>query len=417
MANRTLSYGSSGEDVKKLQKSLNDKGYSLEVDGEFGPKTQEAVKAYQKKSGLSVDGIVGVNTWASLSAKTKTENKKENSSANKNTGIKPPTENVRPEYKKSENIISVENNLNEWEKNKPGEFVSKYSDEIENILQGILNRERFNFNINADPLYNQYREQYINNGKKAMMDTIAQSSALTGGYSNSYATVAGNQVFNDYLNNLNNVALDLYDRAYSAYNDEGKNALEKMSVLSDLEKSDYNKYRDNFDDYYKNGEYLLEKLSEMSDAEYKMFLDDLESFENDRDYNYQKYLDALKQQNFYDELKFSEEKFLQELAFKKSEAERDQQNKDRSYALSVAKSSSSTSSSSSKKTSESSSELKTTSIIPRTYQQFIYLTGYSGILTEKEFNLRSSAKKEYGSYENYIKEMYYKYGEGRDGDK
>lgn len=249
-----------------------------------------------------------------------------------------------------------------------------------------------------------------------MMDTIAQSSALTGGYSNSYATVAGNQAFNDYLNNLNNVALELYDRAYSAYNDEGKNALEKMTVLSGLEKSDYNKYRDNFDDYYKKGEYLLEKLSEMSDAEYKMFLDDLESYENDRDYNYQKYLDALKQQNFYDELKFSEEKFLQELAFKKSEAERDQRNKDRSYALSAAKSSSS-SSSSSKKSTGSSNELKTTSMIPRTYQQFIYLTGFSGILTEKEFNLRSSAKKEYGSYENYIKEMYYKYGEGRDGNK
>ncbi|MBQ5883012.1 MAG: hypothetical protein IIW72_00630, partial [Clostridia bacterium] len=69
--------------------------------------------------------------------------------------------------------------------------------------------------------------------------------------------------------------------------------------------------------------------------------------------------------------KFSEEKFLQELAFKKSEAERDQRNKDRSYALSAAKSSSSASSSSSKKSTGSSNELKTTSIIPRTYQQFI----------------------------------------------
>ena len=51
--------------------------------------------------------------------------------------------------------------------------------------------------------------------------------------------------------------------------------------------------------------------------------------------------------------------------------------------------------------------------MPKTYQQFIYLTGYSGIMTESEFNLRKAAKEEYGNYENYIKEMFYKYGDGR----
>ena len=47
--------------------------------------------------------------------------------------------------------------------------------------------------------------------------------------------------------------------------------------------------------------------------------------------------------------------------------------------------------------------------MPKTYQQFVYLTGNSGILTESEFYSKQNAKKEYGSYENYIKEMYYKY--------
>lgn len=58
--------GSKGSDVTELQKLLNSNGYALDVDGSFGPKTQAAVKDYQQKNGLKVDGIVGNNTWGSL---------------------------------------------------------------------------------------------------------------------------------------------------------------------------------------------------------------------------------------------------------------------------------------------------------------------------------------------------------------
>ena len=146
----------------------------------------------------------------------------------------------------------------------------------------------------------------------------------------------------------------------------------------------------------------------MSESEYERFLDELESFENDRDYNYKKYLDEIEQQQFYDELNFSKDKFNQELEFKKAEAERDQKNKDRSYNLSVSKSNSSSSSGTKNKTTSTTNTQAT--IIPKTYQQFVYLTGNSGILTEREFYSKPNSKKTYGSYENYIKEMYYKYG-------
>lgn len=417
MAKRMLSYGSSGEDVKELQKALNNVGFALDVDGKFGAKTQSAVKSYQKSKGLSVDGIVGNNTWTSLSGSTTNNNTTDMKpviSTGKNTMTESSVEIKRPEYKKSEAVVSAENNLNNWEQNKPGEFSSKYSDEIESVLKSILNREKFNYNINADPLYNQYREQYVNNGKKAMMDTIANASALTGGYANSYAVSAGNQSYNDYLSNLNEIALDLYTKAYSVYKDKGEMDLERIGILNDLDKADYDKYRDSLEDYYRDGEYLLKKLSEMSESEYERFLDEIKGYENDRDFNYQKYLDELKEKQFYEELDFSKNKFQQELEFKKSEAERDQKNKDRNYHLSASKNS--TSSSSSKKNQNDTTETKAT-ILPRTYEQFVYLTGFSGILNENEFNLRKSAKKEYGSYENYIKEMFYKYGDGRNQAK
>lgn len=56
---RLLKLNSAGNDVKLLQSSLNNKGYKLTVDGVFGKLTLVAVKDYQEKNGLKVDGIVG----------------------------------------------------------------------------------------------------------------------------------------------------------------------------------------------------------------------------------------------------------------------------------------------------------------------------------------------------------------------
>jgi putative chitinase len=53
-----LKRGDNNEDVKKLQSKLG-----LEPIGNFGPKTEDAVKAWQAKNGLTADGIVGPNTW------------------------------------------------------------------------------------------------------------------------------------------------------------------------------------------------------------------------------------------------------------------------------------------------------------------------------------------------------------------
>lgn len=62
----TVRLNSYNNDVKVLQQYLNQLGYSLEVDGKFGLRTYSAVRSYQSKNGLSVDGIVGPLTWASL---------------------------------------------------------------------------------------------------------------------------------------------------------------------------------------------------------------------------------------------------------------------------------------------------------------------------------------------------------------
>ena len=65
-----LRQGASGQDVEYLQTLLCDVGQGIAVDGKFGPATTQAVKAFQKAQGLTVDGIVGAKTWAALEAAT-----------------------------------------------------------------------------------------------------------------------------------------------------------------------------------------------------------------------------------------------------------------------------------------------------------------------------------------------------------
>jgi Putative peptidoglycan binding domain len=62
----TLQQGSQGLAVKALQQRLTDKGYPLEVDGDFGSVTAGVVSRFQQDSGLGADGVVGSQTWQVL---------------------------------------------------------------------------------------------------------------------------------------------------------------------------------------------------------------------------------------------------------------------------------------------------------------------------------------------------------------
>lgn len=391
----TISYGSSGEDVKKLQQTLNQYGYSLTVDGQFGNATKQAVMDYQKKNGLAVDGIVGVNTWGSLNSKSSSSSNAKTSSSSKSSGT------PRPEYEKSDSVISAENALNDWEKNKPQDYQSQYSEQIDAILNDILNREEFSYNMNADPLYQQYKEQYIQNGKKAMMDTIGQATALTGGYLNSYATTAGNQAYDEYLNELNYIGLDLRDRAYEQYQDEGDKMLADITLLRNLDGDDYKKYLDELESYYADGEYLLNKLVSMSDAEFEAFLAEVDAWENDRDFAFKQYQDDM-----------DRKEFEREMAFRQAEVERAQANADRQYALALQKinSSGSSSSSNEKDSDDNKTSAKSnTKTAPVTYKEFCSRTGIYSILTEDEFYSSKAAGNIYSTYQQYLEKMYKKY--------
>ncbi len=66
-----LKKGTQNQNVRRLQSRLKDMDYDVgPVDGIFGPQTERAVMAFQTDKGLSIDGVVGNETWRALFAES-----------------------------------------------------------------------------------------------------------------------------------------------------------------------------------------------------------------------------------------------------------------------------------------------------------------------------------------------------------
>ena len=140
--------------------------------------------------------------------------------------------------------------LNQVQSRRPGEYQSQWDGELTELYNRIANRKPFSYDIGTDPVYQQYREQYQRQGRLAMQDTMGQAAALTGGYGSTYGEQVGQQAYNAYLQNLNDVVPDLYNAAYNRYRDEGTDLYNQYGLLSDRENQAYSRYRDRVNDYY-----------------------------------------------------------------------------------------------------------------------------------------------------------------------
>jgi hypothetical protein len=149
-----------------------------------------------------------------------------------------------PEYAESEELKKLAQDLADYEANKPGEYQGQYGTQIKNTLDNILNRGDFKYNFNADPLYQQYKNQYQQAGKMAMIDTMGQAAGLTGGYGSSYGQTVRQQVYNQNLSQLNDIIPGLQQAAYNRYSDELAGSRSDLATLLGLDESDYAKYRD-----------------------------------------------------------------------------------------------------------------------------------------------------------------------------
>ena len=299
-----VSKGSSGDDVLQLQKILNQNGYSLAEDGVFGDKTLAAVRDYQTKNGLTVDGIVGNKTWGSLTGGSKSSGSA-SSAASNSFSYDDFTYN---DYTESDTVTQANAALNAHAAAKPGAYQSQWQSQINDIINQITNREEFSYDVNSDALYNQYKEQYSSLGKLAMQDTMGQAAAMTGGYGSSYASTAGNQAYQSYLSQLNEVVPELYGMALDKYNAEGQELYNQYGLLSDQENQDYGRYMDQYNQWASERDYLKGVYDSERSFDYSKYADDRNfdygKYSDDRNLAYSEYRNAITDEQWqkeYDE--------------------------------------------------------------------------------------------------------------------
>lgn len=176
-------------------------------------------------------------------------------------------------YEKSDVVKQAEALLQQQLANKPGAYQSQWQTQLSDTLNKILNRDKFSYDLNGDALYQQYKDQYVNQGQQAMMDTMGQAQAMTGGYGNSYAQTAGQQTYQGYLQQLNDKVPELYQLALDQYNLEGQDLYNQYGLYADRENQDYGRYRDTVSDYNTELARLAEDARYLGEQDYGKYMD------------------------------------------------------------------------------------------------------------------------------------------------
>ena len=144
---------------------------------------------------------------------------------------------------------------------------TSYSDDVRAMMDKITNRDKFSYDVDTDPLFQQALASAMNSGKQAMQDTIGQASALTGGYGSTYATTAGNQSYNAFIEDAYNNLPQYYQMAMEAYQMEGDELYRQLGMYTDADDREYNRNVTAYDATYQH-------RNRMYDEAYTMYRDE-----------------------------------------------------------------------------------------------------------------------------------------------
>ena len=324
--------GSSGDQVKKIQKALG-----INADGVYGQQTSDAVRAYQKANNLQVDGEVGDETWGSLFPAQQTQQTTQQSTQNTVPQYNAPAPTNRQDYaydpNTNEAYLNALKALEQANKNAPT-YGASYDQQLEELYDKIVNREDFSYDLNADALYEQYQQKFTALGDQAMQDTMGQAAALTGGYGSSYAQNAGQQAYNQYLTQLNDIVPDLYTQAYGRYQDEGQALLNQYGMLGDRAQDEYGKHMDAYNQWLTQLQMSREDVDTAYDRGYTDFINAQQmAYQQDqanRAYAQWQQEMAAQQQRWEQEMAYQRERdaiadsqWAQELAYRREQDEQE----------------------------------------------------------------------------------------------
>lgn len=160
-------------------------------------------------------------------------------------------DNVTALYEKYNNLYGKQN---------APTWTPQYQEQISQILGDITNRDPFEYKMTEDPLYQQYRDQYIREGQRAMKDTMAQTAMMSGGYANTAGAIAAQQGYDNYLAQLNDRVPQLEQQAYGKYIDNIANMYNQLGAYQSEENRLYGQYLDAMNQFNTDRDYAFNSM-------------------------------------------------------------------------------------------------------------------------------------------------------------
>lgn len=189
-------------------------------------------------------------------------------------------------------------------------YENRYDQDTQQLIDTILNREDFSYDASTNPLYGQYRKQYTREGQRAIQDAMGSAAAASGGIPSSYAMTAATQAGDYYMSQLTDKIPELYQQAYQRYLNEYQMKLSDLEMLQNAEKIDYNKFLNemnqyntdrNFDygvwsDGYNRVNNDLQTGMMLEQQDYAKYQDRLNQHNIDREFAYGQHMDEINSQ-------------------------------------------------------------------------------------------------------------------------
>ena len=136
----------------------------------------------------------------------------------------------------------------------------------------------------SDDLYKMYADQYEHNARKAMQDAMGDAQAMTGGYGSTFSQSVGQQAYDETMSSMNDIALQLADRAYERYLNDRANRYNQMGVVTGLDDTDYSRYRDTVGDWQLDRDYYAGRYDNTFAQDYGVYRDQVADAQDERDY-------------------------------------------------------------------------------------------------------------------------------------
>ena len=180
---------------------------------------------------------------------------------------------VNNAYKTEDSAVKkASDSIAKWQEKRPASYNNSYSDEINGLLSDLLGMD-FSYDPENDLAYKLIRDENRKAARLAMEDTLGKATAMTGGYSNTYAQGAAQQAFAGELSKAADYIPELYEAAYGRFSDDRDSLSDSIKLLSDLSSEEFDKYTALMKQYFSEGEMLFDNYKWESEEEFDRFLD------------------------------------------------------------------------------------------------------------------------------------------------